>query len=651
MSIAKMNKFTLIFFESQKELLMEKLQSFQGVQFINLQDDALLEKHEVLQALKKDDMDTKYSSYEDNISKIKFCLEIIEQYAPEKSGLSSLLEDKKALSFQEVKEKVEINDWEGIYTYLKEKESALNELINEKTKLEAEVENLSNWMDFDAPFDKLNNLKMTDTYLGTISKQYEKEFIDSFDTEVKSGYYEIIKEDNDDSYMFLLVHKDEVSEVNEIFKKYGFSNLTFNNSNTPREFINECKNKSAEITDAINAVKEEIRGYEKSRENLKLAFEYYNSLILRAKASNNFMKTEKVITLCGWNLLENNHELEKSIKDSLGEDYYLEFAEVSEEEIEDVPIKLDNTGFAGAFENVVEMYSLPLYNEVDPTPILSVFYFIFYGMMLSDAGYGLIMVALSSFLIYKTKDEQKKKNYKLFFYAGISTVIWGAIYGGWFGDLLPKYFGINVPVILDSSKDITTIFILSLAFGVIHIFVGLGIKGYMLIKTKLYKDFVYDVITWYATLIGAILMLVGAFGSLGTILFAAGLVGLLLTQGRSAPTLGGKIGWGIYGVYGITGYLGDIISYSRLLALGLATGFIANALNLIINLVPSPLKYVLAPFLFVGFHTFNLLINALGSYVHAARLQYLEFFSKFYSGGGKKFTPFKHSDKYINIIK
>ena len=229
--------------------------------------------------------------------------------------------------------------------------------------------------------------------------------------------------------------------------------------------------------------------------------------------------------------------------------------------------------------------------------------------------------------------------------------MWGAVYGGWFGDLFPEYFGIKIPFLLDPPNSIIEIFALSLGFGIIHIFVGLGIKAYMLIKEHKIKDAIYDVLSWYVTIIGSIMMIAGKGGSIGKWMLIGGLITLFLTQGRSAPTLGGKIGGGVYGVYGITGYLGDIVSYSRLLALGLATGFIANALNLIVSLFPKPIIYVLAPILFVALHLFNLLINALGSYVHAARLQYLEFFNKFYEGGGKKFTPYKLSEEYIKITK
>ena len=138
-------------------------------------------------------------------------------------------------------------------------------------------------------------------------------------------------------------------------------------------------------------------------------------------------------------------------------------------------------------------------------------------------------------------------------------------------------------------------------------------------------------------------------GSIGKIMVIVGFVGLVLTQGRDADTIGGKLGGGIYGLYGITGYIGDIVSYSRLLALGLATGFIANAFNLMINLIPTPVKYFVGPIIFIGGHLFNLGVNALGAYVHSSRLQYLEFFNKFYEGGGRKFTPFKSVSKFMNV--
>ncbi len=532
------------------------------------------------------------------------------------------------------------------------KEDRLNYLSNERTKIDAEINSLLPWKKFDAKFKNLKELKQTSYFIGTISKQYKEDFQNEFQDNLQNKYIEFINEDNEDLYIFALVLKEEEEKAKELFKNYGFSSLTLVYEDSPKAVIENFNIKISEIDKEVEKINTEIKTYESKIEEIQIAYEYFNNLIIRLNASENFLKSEKVIAICGWNTLDTNEELENIIKKAIGNDYYLSFTEVNEDDdVEEVPIKLKNNGFASAFESVVEMYSLPLYKEIDPTPILSIFYFLFFGMMLSDAGYGLIMVIVSSIALKKVKDTAKRNTFKLFLFAGISTVIWGAMYGGWFGDLFSNYLGIKIPYLIDPAKGITQILILSVIFGLVHIFVGLGLKAYILIRSGQLKDAIYDVLTWYFVLIGAILMLVGVASSVGKILLIIGFVGLLLTQGRSAPTLGGKIGGGIYGVYGSTSYLGDVVSYSRLLALGLATGFIANALNLIVNLIPSPFSYIISPILFVALHLFNLLVNALGSYVHTARLQYLEFFNKFYEGGGKKFTPYKLSDQYLKITK
>lgn len=650
MAIVKMNKFILLLLESHKEKLLEALQTFGGVQFINLQDEGIIEGYNDLNGLSKDEVGEKYILYEENLSKIRFALDFLQTYVPQKSNFLSILEDKKEMPLSQLTSVMKNNNWNDVYRVLKNKEAELNDLHNQKTKLEAEICTLANWTNFDTPLKFLRELKFSIPFLGTTAKQYEDILIRDFSEQIMNGYLEILNRDNQDIYIFALVHHSEQEKTQELLKKFGFSTFSQNYDTVPIEIVEDCNSTIKQLTTKEEQIKECIKSFDGEREHLLVAYEYFNNLILRLNACNNFLKSEKVITICGWTPVESNRELEVLVKKSIGNEYYIDFSEVEEQEAGGVPIKLINNSFSTPFENILEMYSMPLYTEIDPTPILAVFYFMFYGMMLSDAGYGLIMVLASAFALSKVKSKEKRNTFKLFLFAGISTMFWGAIYGGWFGDL-SNYFGFNPPKLLDSTADIAQIFILSLIFGVIHIFIGLGIKGYILVRSGNIKDAVYDVLTWYLTLIGSILMLIGVGGKFATVLFVIGIVGLLLTQGRAAPTLGGKIGGGIYGVYGITGYLGDVVSYSRLLALGLATGFIANALNLIINLFPSPIKYVLAPFLFLGLHTFNLLINALGSYVHAARLQYLEFFSKFYEGGGKKFTPFKLSDKYIRIIK
>jgi V/A-type H+-transporting ATPase subunit I len=252
------------------------------------------------------------------------------------------------------------------------------------------------------------------------------------------------------------------------------------------------------------------------------------------------------------------------------------------------------------------MYSLPNYKEVDPTPVLSIFYFMFFGMMLADAGYGIIMVIGTALALKLFKLEKDTKNFmRLFLYLGISTVFWGAVYGGWFGDAPKAFLGKPAAYVLSPADDIMKVFALSIVFGVIHILVGLGMKAYVLIRDKKYLDAVFDVGLWYVSLAGIFMIFSPDLKGIGKVVMTIGFVGLVLTQGRDAKSIGGKIGGGIYGLYGITGYIGDIVSYSRLLALGLAGGFIANAFNLMINLIPGSGRIIAGPIIFIGVHIFN----------------------------------------------
>lgn len=645
MAIVKMNKFTLFAFQNEKEALLKNLQKFEGVQFVNLQDKLEDEELSFLQSATED---KNILERENEVSKIKFGLDFLNDYIDKEKGLQALKKGKKNITFEELENSVKNIDWMSIYNELKDKEEKQNTLSNEKTKLESEIDILLPWRTLNCPFKELRSLKYTSCFIGTIPSNVKESFMEEFNNEVGFSYLEIINEEKDEIYILALVIKSLEESANEIFKKYGFTKANFNYDDTPDSIIESCKIRIGEINNEkevnIKYLKEQQGYYEK----LQLAYEYYSNHLERAKATENFLKTREVVVIEGWNTASSNSKLEDAIKKIAKDNYYLKFKEVEEED--KVPILLKNNGFVEPFESITEMYSMPKYREVDPTPILSIFYLIFFGMMLSDAGYGLILIFGSLIALSMFKLEKAKKNFvKLLLYLGISTTFWGAIYGGWFGDAPKVLFNVDIPKLLDPSKDIMNIMILAIIFGLVHLFIGLGIKAYILIRDKKVMDAVFDVGIWYVTLIGAILMAVKIGGHLGKYMFIGGLIGLFLTQGRKAKTIGGKIGGGIYGVYGITGYFGDVVSYSRLMALGLATGFIASALNLIVNLIPSPAKYIVGPILFVALHVFNLLINALGSYVHTARLQYLEFFGKFYEGGGKSFNPFKSTSKYINV--
>jgi V/A-type H+-transporting ATPase subunit I len=258
--------------------------------------------------------------------------------------------------------------------------------------------------------------------------------------------------------------------------------------------------------------------------------------------------------------------------------------------------------------------------------------------------------------LYVLKKFNLKENTKLFvrffYYLSFSVIIWGFLYGSLFGGIIP------LPGLFEPAEDYNSLLILSIIFGLIHIYFALGIKAYVLVQNGKTKDALFDVGFWYLALTGAIVYLLNIVMTLpeivktiSFIVMIAGMAGIVLTGGRDAEGMVGKIGGGIYALYGISGYVGDFVSYSRLMALGLAGGFIAGAVNMMAGMVAGSgvLGFIGAIVIFIFGQTFNLGLTLLGAYVHAIRLIFVEFFGKFYEGGGKRFKEFRSKPKYINL--
>lgn len=653
MAIAKMNKFTLFAFESHKEALLENLQKFEGVQFNNLQ--SIKSDYDFLNV---DSEEKKASHFEGEQVRIKFVLDFLSKYIPKHRGLKDVLEGNRSLSYNTLIKHASEIKWETIYDELKSIDNRLIAYKNEASKLQTEIDSLSLWSNFDASFSDLNEINSTICLLGTIPKNSYEMFIEEFNSNILLSYVENICEIKDGFNLFIMFHKDELIKTEELIKKYGFSKSNLNYEKSPIDIIKDCKIRIEEIHELEKQTIEAINMYENKISDFEIMYEYYAVEINKARNCSNFIRTENVLAIEGWVPIKLKNEFENILKNTCGNTYFIEFTEPYEED--EVPIMLENHPLIEPYEIITAMYSLPNYKEVDPTPILAPFFFIFFGMMLSDAGYGaVLMIASALSLKLFNLDKGTKKFMKLFLSIGISTVIWGILYGSYFGDA-PKLFnpvGIK-PVWLDPSLDPMTVLMIAGAMGFIHIYTALGIKAYILIKDGKIFDALCDVGFWYFTLTGCLLILIGPasnminLGTFGKYLAIIGAIGLVATQGRSNKGFGAKLAGGLFGLYGITGYLGDILSYSRLLALGLATGLIGSSFNLMIKLLGGGVvAWIFGILIFLGGHIFNLAINALGAYVHACRLQYLEFFGKFYSGGGKAFTPFKSKNKYINIIK
>lgn len=646
MAIVKMNKFTLLTFESKKEELLKRFQGLAEVEFINLQKDEIIERYEELQHLNKDGLDSQYEEVEKNLSKAKSALEFVSRYTPKKSMIKSFMTEKETLTISELEEKFKNQNWLESFKKVKEQQEILNGIEAKIAKLRSEIELLEPWEKLDAPFKLFDELNMTSYYLGSIANQYE----DSLFEKLSNAYVEIVQKNSSDINILVICNKEQDTEISETLRSFGFSSFKTEQKEVPIKIITDFRAEIEELKSKIFFVEEKIATFEKDEEVLKIAYEYFSNELSRKAVAKKFLKTDSVVTIQGWNPVGFNDEIKTICSDVLNNEYYLNFEDVKEDEIHEVPIKLKNGELVSNFESITSMYSLPRYDEIDPTPLLTPFYLVFFGMMVADIGYGILtlLACLAVLKIAKLTDDQKKF-VKFGLYLSIPTIFFGFVYGSFFGDL------IAMPKLIDPQLDSTKVLILSIILGVIQIFTGLGIKIYMLCRIGKYADAFFDVGSWIITLVslgmlGAGTMglpeIVGTIGKVGAIIGAALLI---YAGGRREKSTGGKIGEGLYNLYGITGYVSDLVSYTRLMALGLAGGSIAAAINTIIATLPGVAIFVFGPLIFVAAQIFNMGLSLLGSYVHTARLQYIEYFNKFYEGGGRAFEPFKATEKYINI--
>jgi V/A-type H+-transporting ATPase subunit I len=452
-----------------------------------------------------------------------------------------------------------------------------------------------------------------------------------------------------------------------VLNKYNFNSFKF-----PLEYRGTSKDILEEISGELKNINEKREIIFKAckklyRENLSLylAFDYLSILKSKKDIEKYIKQTEKVIIIEGWILKKELNKLKDILHKKFKE---LEVVFSDPKESDDIPVSLKNNKFVEPFESITELYGIPKYKEFDPTPLFAPFYFIFFGMCLSDAGYGLVIAILSYWALVKFKFEgMAKKFFGLFFLGGVSTFIMGAIMGSWMGDTLNflpenmlfiKTFLIDSISLLDPIKNPMPLLLISLSLGVIQIYTGFIIKFIANIKDNKIKTGLMDQGSWLLLISGILLsVLANTIGSLAgfkiitNYIIWAGLLSVVITQGRSNKNIILKAAGGVLSLYDLIGYFSDILSYSRLFALGLSTAVLAVVVNNFVILfkdIPI-IGIIIAALVFILGHFFNMVISGMGAFIHSTRLQYVEYFTKFYEGGGTPFRPFKVVTKYIKV--
>ena len=636
MAIVKMKKFKLFALEKDRKSLLKELQKFSYVHFVKTKEED--------ESLKEIELNQDMTVIKEKSQKVKWMLNYFSKLFPKETKKeideSSVKETLFVLLEQQASKYDFSNDYENLANISGEIDSNKEEIAN----LETYRKELSKWLNIKESLGNLKAFKTAKFFLGTVAKKNFEPLKDKL-RNFEHTYIEEISDESSQINIMLLTSNTEEKELKNELKTYSFTETNFDFDTSFTDEYEKTKNREEELKKANEKLKEKVEKLLKLIPKLLIQKEYLDNALMRETVVSNFKATDTVNVIEGYIPLDMEEEFKKIVNKNSNKSNYLEITEVDKDD-EEVPILLKNSGITGLFASITQMYALPKYNEIDPTAILSIFYWIFFGMMVADFAYGLILFILSGLALMIGKfDENKRKFLKFFFALSFSTMIWGLLYGSAFGDL------IKLPTqVLDSSKDFMSIFILSIIFGAIHLVIALGIKAYILIKNGHFMDVIYDVFLWYLTLTSLIiLLLAGRFGlsEFTKNIFIAcaviGMLGIVVFGARDAKTLVGRIGGGLYSLYGITSYIGDFVSYLRLMALGLAGGFIASAINIIVKMLVSKgiLGIILGVVVFTLGQSFNIFLSFLSSYVHTSRLTYVEFFSKFYEGGGKAFKKFR----------
>ncbi|MGR5590332.1 V-type ATP synthase subunit I [Peptoniphilus grossensis] len=647
MAIVNMKKFKLFIFDGDRAKLIDKFQKFNYVHIDESRFDADFSEDDFTRPRSSEDL----IEIDDKIKRSKEDIDLLLQFKEKENPLKAMKEGVEDISLEELAARALAFPFEKIDGEIKALVEAKDKNNSKIQNIDSKIGELKPWEDLSSSLDGLNNMGSVNIYTGTISSNHAAEFESEF---IKNdlAYLDRVSKDKNFYYYLMIVENSVDEKIKSLFSSYGFTPINIKADGKVKDKIESYERDKEFLYEKNKNIEEDLKTYLKYLEDFKFSYEFYRNEKIKIMSERKFLKTTELDLIEGYVPSDRLSDFENEVKKVCGENYYLN-AEDANRDSEKVPILLKNNSFVSPFELMTEMYSMPRYNEIDPTPFFAPFYFIFSGIMVGDFGYGLLVFLGTLFALKKFKLTEKKRRFiKFFNYLSISTIIFGLVFGSFFGGI------IELPALIDPAEDSTLLVILSLILGGIHIFFALGIKAYMNIRDGKPKDALYDVGFWYMAVLGAIgfilskfLPQVAAFGKVFLVVMVLGMIGIVATGGREEKSTGAKIGWGIYSLYGISSYLGDFVSYLRLMALVLSGSFLGLAINMIAGMLfeSNILGKLFAIVIFVVFQLFNAFLSYLSAYVHTARLTYVEMFNKFYEGGGIPFKKMIENSDYFNI--
>lgn len=634
-----MKHLRLLGMESEREALLKAMQDMECVEISSIDGS-----EEALKSGFAKPDDKALMSAQEASRAYRTALASLDRFAPEKKGMFRKRQGVSRAAFFSAES--EENARTAAETINKDTRR-LGEIESERTKNEALRATLAPWLTVDAPLGGADGALAV--FFGTaglnVTDDALKALADSLDGLLT---WQQASSDRSLRYLLVMCHGSVKERALSALRDLGFSTVSFRGmTGTAKENDKALAENLAALEKERQEIEQRIAGLGGKREALLEASDRAAIALRREEAKSRLVGTDKVFLLEGWLPADRCAEIEKTLKPFT---CAIEKREPTEDEYPQVPVQLKNNKLTRPLNMVTEMYSLPAYGTLDPNPLMAPFFILFYGIMMADMGYGLLMMIASVIISKKYRPKGTSGElFSLLGLCGISTFIMGALTGGFFGDFLTQLVAIvspgtvfALPKLFDPLDDLTMILIGSMALGMVQIVTGMAISLIEKCKRKKFLDAFFEEITWWIVFIGIALLALGK----GAAVLYVGCALVLL-----GPIVQGK-GWGkLTGVFGslynhVTGYFGDILSYTRLMALMLAGSVIAQVFNMLAAMPGNVIAFIIISML--G-NAMNFGLNLLGCYVHDLRLQCLEFFNKFYVDGGKPFRPMTLDTEYVDL--
>ena len=660
MSIVKMQKMSLVAHASERTRLLRIFIKSGCVELIKSEEDVTVtpadrERRERNEARKY---------------RAAFCMSFLKEMSKE-----ILLIDKKLapkINLKKENRLITLEEYEEVCNNTEELMDKIDDMENinnritdlrsEKTRLTAFNEQLAPYKGLDIDMSTIKDTESACVFCGVIPSENKDKFVVQIEGK---GIYEI-SEGEKVTAVAVICHKNDKEEVNKVLSENEFVKSSF-------DFDGTASDKTEENTARINKIDETVKelilstvDYVRYIPTVKIVYDYCALELAKLDITENSARTKKAIAFEGWVPAEKTEGLKKEIEEKCKR-VEIAFRDPLEEEIP--PTATKNSKVVGAFAGITEMFGSPNYRERDPNLFVALFYFLIFGIMIGDAGYGLIM-AIACFLFVKLKKPVKNSGRMMivFAFCGISTFIWGTLFGGWFAIDIPEDSFLGKLTWFNPLDEPLKMFMLSLGVGVLQIGTGFALSGIAKIKSGNAMKGILSDFGWVVIFLGLLMLSPNIMVYLNAIEGGQEWFGVAGTAGTYIALIGGAMvviggAWGkknpvkmvggaLGSVYGAINIVSDLLSYSRLFGLGLTTGVIGlvmNELGMIIVDMIGPAGWIIAVVIFVGGHVFNLAINLLGAYVHDSRLQYIEFFGRFYEGSGHAFRPLGSEMKYTYL--